>query len=114
MCPPKTQNKGRGETSGRWEFEEYEFCPGVFGRGVVEYTSTARRIKSVDREVRAFLSMPYEIEISDPVVKEVVIFNDDGDEIQLNVDDARAAAEALKVAFEIAKNDVVDFEMGLL
>lgn len=114
MCPPKTQNKGRGETSGRWEFEEFEFCPGVFGRGVIEYTSIAKRIKSADREVRAFFSLPYEIEISDPVAKDIVIFNDEGETIALDENDARAAAEALKVAFEIAKSDVVDFEMGLL
>ena len=114
MCPPKTENKGRGETSGRWEFEEYEFCPGVFGRGVVEYTSIAKRVKSADREVRAFFSLPYEIEISDPVAMDIVIFNDDGEEIELDEDSRRAAAEALKVAFQVAKNDVVDFEMGLL
>ena len=114
MCPPKTKTRGRGEASGRWEFEEHEFCPGVFGRGVVEYTSTAKRVKSEDREVRSFFSLPYEIEISDVVVRNVVIFNDEGAEVELDEDSKRAAAESLKAAFEIARQDVSDFEMGML
>ena len=114
MCPPKSKNQGRGESSGRWEFEEYEFCPGVFGKGIVEYSSTAVRIKSTDREVRAFFSLPYEIRLSDPTVKDVVIYNDAGEDMRLDDDSRRAAEESLKTAWEIQKQDVIDFEMGLL
>ena len=114
MCPPATQNKGRGERSGRWEFDSFEFMPGVFGKGVVEYEAIAKRIPSEDREERSMFSAPYEMDVFTPRVNDLVIFDDSGDEIELDVIAMVAAREILITVWEDQRSDVINFEMGLL
>lgn len=114
MCPPQSQNKGRGERSGRWEFDSFEFMPGVFGSAAVEYEAIAKRIKNEDRETMALFSKPYEMSVFTPEVKALVMFDDSGDEIELDADSRRAAEEAILIAWRGQEQEILDFEMGLL
>ncbi len=114
MCPPESKNAGRGERSGRWEFDSFEFMPGVYGSAAVEYEAIAKRIKNVDREVSSLFSTPYEMEVFGEEVKNLVIFDDAGDEIELDENSDRAAKEAILLAWRNQSSEVVSFEMGLL
>jgi len=114
MCPPESQNKGRGERSGRWEFDSFEFLPGVFGSAVVEYDAIAKRIKSEDRESSSLFSSPYEMEVFGERVTNLFIFNDDGDNIDLDENSDRASREMILLAWRNQHSEVMAFEMGLL
>ena len=74
-------NRGTGERSGVWIFEEFMFADSVFGRAVVEYDANAIRVKNEDREVGALMSAPYEMKISGAKVTFFEIFNDDGEQV---------------------------------
>lgn len=124
----KNMNRGSGEKSGVWIFEEFMFADSVFGRAVVEYDVTAVRVKNEDREVRALMSAPYEIAISDPRVAILEIHNDDGEcvwslnEFNEKNPDLKDIADlqlknerqAVLDAFAAVESDVISFEMGLL
>ena len=114
MCPPESQNKGRGERSGRWEFDSFEFLPGVFGSAIVEYDAIAKRIKSEDRESSSLFSSPYEMEVFGERVTNLFIFNDDGDNINLDQNSNRASREMILLAWRNQHSEVMAFEMGLL
>lgn len=114
MCPPmQKENRGSGVTSGIWGFEEFEFLPGVLGRGFLSYDADAVRAKKCDIEP-GNTGRPYEIELKNPVVQYVEIFDDDGNSIPLNADDKCAAEKMLLAAWRDASDTIVDFEMGLL
>ncbi|TXH50307.1 MAG: hypothetical protein E6Q97_20770 [Desulfurellales bacterium] len=116
----KLMNKGTGESSGVWLFEEFMFADSVFGRAVVEYDAIAKRIPSADREVRAFFSTPYEIEISDATVAKWTVFDDDGNAVLehfncgINKIDRDAIETQILEAFKDVEDEVKNFEMGLL
>ena len=123
-----SMNRGTGEKSGVWIFEEFMFADSVFGRAVVEYDATAVRVKNEDREVRALMSAPYEIAISDPRITILEIHNDDGEciwslnEFNEKNPDLKDVADlqlknelqAVLDAFAAVESDVISFEMGLL
>lgn len=120
-------NKGCGESSGVWVFEEFMFADSVFGRAVVEYDAVAVRMKSEDREMRSLMSLPYEIQISAAKVKEIEVFNDDGDccwrlsgvenlpipTTSDNILRIRLVQDVL-AAFRAVVDEVLNFEMGML
>jgi len=114
MCPPESQNAGRGERSGRWEFDSFEFMLGVFGSAAVEYEAIAKRIKSEDRESSSLFSAPYEMEVFDERVTNLFIFNDDGENIDLDENSDRASREMILLAWRNQHSEVMSFEMGLL
>jgi hypothetical protein len=114
MCPPAAQSKGRGERSGLWEFDSFEFMPGVFGKAAIEYESIAKRVKSVDREEFSLFSSPYEIEVFSPKVKNLVVFDDDGNEIRMEALGIKTAEYMILTAWADQHSEVLSFEMGLL
>lgn len=123
-------NRGTGERSGVWIFEEFMFADSVFGRAVVEYDANAVRVKSEDREVRALMSAPYEMQISGAKVTFFEVFNDDGDVVAsvtftdslvlvcpslLSLETAvQMFVDSILSAFAAVESEVISFEMGLL
>ncbi len=116
----KTMNRGTGESSGVWVFEEFMFADSVFGRAVVEYDATAVRMKREDREERALLSPPYEMQISDARVTKWTVFDDDGNAVMehfncgMNPIDRASIENQILEAFKSIEDEVRNFEMGLL
>lgn len=123
-------NRGTGERSGVWIFEEFMFADSVFGRAVVEYDANAIRVKNEDREVGALMSAPYEMKISGAKVTFFEIFNDDGEQVcsatftdslilvcpstlSLN-GDIQTFVDSILSAFAAVESEVISFEMGLL
>lgn len=126
----KDMNRGTGEKSGVWVFEEFMFADSVFGRAVVEYDATAVRVKNEDRETRSLMSAPYEMRISGAKVTFFEIFNDNGDVVasvtftdsiilicpslmRLRAD-VQLFVDQILSAFAAVESDVISFEMGLL
>jgi len=120
-----SMNRGTGERSGVWIFEEFMFADSVFGRAVVEYDATAVRVKNEDREVMSLMSAPYEMQISGAKVTLAEVYNDDGAVVWslAMVKNAehpqvqQARDEAIKIvldAFAAVHSEVIDFEMGLM
>ncbi len=120
-----SMNRGTGKKSGVWVFEEFMFADSVFGRAVVEYDATAVRVKNEDREVRALMSSPYEIQISGAKVTLAEAYDDNGNTVWSLAMVANAKSEqvqqwrdeAVKMilsAFADVQSDVVSHEMGLL
>jgi len=106
-------NRGRGLVSGVWEFDEFEFLPGILGRGIVFYAADAKRLGS--HEVTDGLcGRPYEIQLSEPSVESVELIDDAGETIPLDDNDLRACQEKILSAWRDAADHIVDFEMGLL
>lgn len=121
-----SMNRGTGEKSGVWIFEEFMFADSVFGRVVVEYDATAVRVKNEDREVRALIAPPlYDMQISGANVTIAEAYDDDGNTVWSLAMVANAKSEqvqkwrdeAVQVildAFAVVQSDVIDFEMGLM
>lgn len=118
-------NRGTGERSGVWIFEEFMFADSVFGRAVVEYDATAVRVKNEDREVRSLMSSPYEMKISGAKVTIAEVFNDDGVVVwslamiknsphEEVLEAANVAIRSVLDAFAAVESEVISFEMGLL
>lgn len=118
----KNMNRGTGEKSGVWIFEEFMFADSVFGRAVVEYDATAVRVKNEDREVRALMSAPYEIQISGAKVTLLEVHDDDGNVVwSMNVPDPEGMIFPVPMmiqmpldAFAAVESEVKNFEMGIL
>jgi hypothetical protein len=107
------QNRGTGISSGVWLFEEFEFLPGVLGRANVYYNADAKRLAK--QEVTDGLcGRPYEIELNLAKVERLAMFDDSGNEIELDLFELREAQEKILSAWREAADHVVDFEMGLL
>ena len=114
MCPPMKQaNYGTGMEPGLWLFEEFEFLPGVLGKAYVKYEVNSQRVPKCDRNF-GDVGRPYEIELSNPEIPWLEIFDDAGESIPLNADDMCAAQKMVLAAWREASEHVVDFEMGLL
>lgn len=119
-------NRGTGERSGVWIFEEFMFADSVFGRAVVEYDATAVRVKNEDREVRALIAPPlYDMQISGAKVTLAEVYNDDGAVVwsiamvknaeHPQVQHARdESIQMVLDAFAAVQSEVIDFEMGLM
>jgi len=109
----KTANKGTSLRPGVWFFEEFSFSDAVFGSASVEYRCEARKLRR-DEIAEGDMSRPYELEISEPRVVELKVYDDDGDEIELEACDRKVLGALVLDAFEAIKDDVMDFEIGLL
>ena len=109
----KTANKGTGLQPGVWFFEEFSFSDAVFGSATVEYRCEARKLRH-DEIAEGDVSRPYELEISEPVVVELKVFDDDGSEIELEAYDRKVLGALVLDAFNERADDVLDFEKGLL
>lgn len=109
----KSANKGTGLRPGCWFFEEFSFSDAVFGTATVEYRCDARKLRH-DEIAEGDVSRPYELEISEPVVVELKVFDDDGDEIDFGGEEKEILARQVLDAFEARVDDVLDFEKGLL
>lgn len=109
----KNANKGTGLRPGCWFFEEFSFSDAVFGSATVEYRCEARKLRR-DEIAEGDASRPYELEISEPCVVELNVFDDDGNEIELEAYDRKVLGALVLDAFEAVKDDVMDFEIGLL
>lgn len=106
----KDMNKGCGERSGRWVFEEFMFTDSTFGSAAVEYEWHFTPPHKTDDELFAPGMNRGDFEVFNPVVKDIVVFDDDGNSIPLN---AQAIEECQKIvldAFSMIHRDVQDFE----
>lgn len=106
-------NKGTGIRPGVWFFEEFMFSDSVFGKATVKYLCDARKLTKAEI-AEGDRSKPYELEISEPLVVGLEVFDDDGNSVPMTA----AAAELCKAevldAFAAAEDRVLEFEMGLL
>lgn len=109
----KQANKGTGLRPGVWFFEEFSFSDALFGTATVEYRCEARKLRH-DEIAEGDMSRPYELEISDPSVVELKVFDDDGDEIPLSKQTRDTLNARVLEAFEAIEDDVMSFEMGEL
>lgn len=109
----KSANKGTGLRPGCWFFEEFSFSDAVFGTATVEYRCDARKLRH-DEIAEGDVSRPYELEFSEPVVVELKVFDDDGNDIELEAQDRKVLGKLVLDAFEAIEDDVMDFEIGLL
>ena len=107
----KEMNRGCGDTSGRWLFEEFMFADNVFGSAAVEYQFQYHRPDRRDDKLFGPGGNNGEVEIWEPVVKDVVVVDDDGNAIPLSDDAVRELEAIVLEAFEADKDNVVQFEM---
>lgn len=98
-------NKGRGVSPGVWKFEEFMFFDSVFGHATVEYDAQAVRRNETE----------WRIDLVGPIVKQVVVYNDDGVVIR-DIPDAeqQELREIVIRAFEDVQDAVMEFERGNL
>ena len=106
-------NKGTGLSPGVWLFEEFYFADSVFGSAEVVYTCRCRRLEKSEI-AEGDLGKPYNLEIVEPVVTAVSVFDDDGNEIPLDATDRVMLSQVVLEAFQGVSDAVLDFEMGLL
>lgn len=95
--------RGCGVSSGRWEFEELCLADSVWGRATIRYEP---------RCVRRHGDLIMDIEA--PIVIDAVIFDDDGNTIELDDESQRVLNNYVLDAFRGVEGDVIEFEMGLL
>lgn len=96
----KQMNRGCGNGSGRWLFEEFMFSDCVFGRVEIEYTPAG----SLDEDKWKV------IEILMPEVKSLVVFDDDGNDVPLSPEDYARLSQIAIEAFVAVRDDVIDYE----
>lgn len=106
-------NKGTGLKPGLWNFEEFMFQDSVFGMATVKYVCESRKLNRSEI-AEGDCSRPYELEISDPTVVELKVFDDDGDEIPLSEQTREKLGMSVLDAFAAIGEEVIDFERGLL
>lgn len=107
----KTQNRGCGDGSGRWLFEEFMFNDSSFGKAAVEYGFSSHPIPPADRTLHGPI---FEPEIHDGAeVVECVVFDDDGNEITVSAEDLDVLKKFVLEAFEDDKDNVIEFEGSL-
>ena len=97
----KLMNHGTGDQSGQWSFEEFMFADSVFGKATVEYDPVL--LKDIDE--MAFLCRR---------VKELVVFDDDGNEVPVAPDHRHELNKMVLEAFENDLEHVEEFETGEL
>lgn len=95
----KQMNRGCGNGSGRWLFEEFMFSDSVFGRVEIEYTPN----HYIEREDRW-------TEIDDAQVASLVVFDDDGNDVPLIPDDYARLSQIAIEAFVAVREDVIEYE----
>jgi len=106
-------NKGTGLKPGFWYFEEFYFADSVFGTATVSYDCRCRRLHGSE-VAEGDLGKPYELEIVDPGVLELKVFDDDGNEITISDDDRIVLNKVVLDAFKEREHSVMEFEIGLL
>lgn len=98
-------NRGCGEHSGRWFFEEFWLDDSSCCRATVEYHA------QWDNEMRTF-------RIADAEVSNIIFFGDDGEELEVGLAQQEFVAECktniVKHFMESCLDDVHTFEMGEL
>lgn len=109
----KEANHGTGAEPGLWVFEEFMFEDAILGMAKVRYTCRCRRLAPAER-AEGDLGKPYQLEIVDPVVSEVHVYDDDGEEVPVPDEELVILQEAVLTAFRDREEDVLEFEMGLL
>lgn len=97
--------RGRGVSSGVWEWDELPLCDSVFGNATVHYTVECRRPVKDEG---------YEIGIYAPKVMECAVCDDDGVQIPLTPEDHEKLKASVLDAFKTIESYVLDFEYGLL
>jgi hypothetical protein len=115
MCKSaELHQHGCGHESGVWVFEEFEFASEVWGKATVTYDARFHRPDRRDDAILPFGTNRGEFEISDVNVKEVVVFDDNGDEMPLDGDSKLACEKMVLTAFAKQQYDITEFESGLL
>lgn len=104
----KDMNIGCGDGSGKWLFEEFMLSDSVFGRALVQYTPELQ----VERDNGRVISSHFEI--SDPVVTEMVVFDDDGEDIPLNENQQAEMRAMVLGAFSAQLDRVREYEFDVL
>lgn len=115
MCKSaELHQHGTGHESGVWVFEEFEFMSEVWGKATVTYDATFHQPDRRDDAILPFGTNRGEFEISDVKVKEVVVFDDEGNEMPLDENSRTACERKVLAAFAKQQYDVIEFESGLL
>jgi len=109
----KEMNRGCGERSGRWTFEEFMFTESTFGSAVVEYEFLWTPPHRADDALFAPGMNFGTFEVFSPVVKEIVVFDDDGNSIPLTPAAEEECRKIVLDAFEMIHGDVQEFEGDL-
>jgi hypothetical protein len=108
----KDANRGTGIRPGRWWWEEFQFTDAIFGTATVEYRCEARKL-TISEIADGDTSRPYQVEISEPRVVELKVFDDDGEEMD-SLGFYNELERIVLDAFERIEDYVLDFERGLL
>lgn len=96
----KQMNRGCGNGSGRWLFEEFMWSDSVFGRVEIEYS-----VKHVNIPHEELLT-----ECNDVEVTYLVVYDDDGNEVPVSPDDYARLSQVAIEAFVAVRDDVIDYE----
>jgi hypothetical protein len=111
MIPAKRMdmNQGYGERPGMWIFDDITFADSLLGKATVTYDFHVS--KNQDRG--AFDPLLDSI-IVNPVVSNIVVFDDAGDEMSVPEESVSQFSEIVLEIFRRIENCVRDYEMGLL
>lgn len=104
-------NRGYGDGSGQWVFEEFMFTDSILGTAVVNYEATLFRHDVDDRPER---KTERELRIFNPHVTRIEVFDDDGKTVELSVEDRKNLCLQVLQAFANVSEDVIDHECGCL
>lgn len=99
----KQMNRGCGNGSGRWLFEEFMISDSVFGRVEIEYRVSHYKEIHMDRTERV-------TEIDDVQVASLVVYDDDGNEVPVSPEDYAKLSQIAIEAFVEVRDDVIDYE----